>query len=175
MAGGDLKLKYPVTSVVPTVTNLQSLAASQTLVAGWGSASVNNTSNVYRDYLYGGTLTSHASNRQAGTIAIYAVAALNDTPTWPAVSSGTLGSEGAIAFADVYRLRSLTRLLISWDVDSSASAIYTFPPLGIRSLFGEIPPYHCLFITHNISTTTTAGFASSANAVYYTPTIDQYT
>lgn len=175
MSGGDLKLKYPVASVVPTVTNLQSLAASQTFVAGWGSPSVSNLVNLYRDYLYAGTFTSASAARQAGTIAIYAIAALNDTPTYPAISSGTLGTEGAIAFADVYRMRSLARLLVAWDVDTTNGAIYTFPQTGIRSLFGEMPTHHCLFVTHNITTTTTAGFASSANAIYYTPTMDQYT
>ena len=36
--------------------------------------------------LYGGTFTTHASNRQAGVINIYVLAALNDTPTWPATA-----------------------------------------------------------------------------------------
>lgn len=172
---GDLKLKYPIATVVPTVTNLHSLASSQTLIAGWVTNSVSNLVSVYRDYLYAGTFTSHASNRQAGTLAVYVIGSLNDTPTWPAISSGTLGTEGTAAFADIYRLRSLGRLLAAWDTDNTASAIYTFPQTGIRSLFAEMPTHHCLFVTHNLSTTTTAGLASSGSAIYYTPTMDQYT
>jgi hypothetical protein len=176
MAGGDLKLKYPAVSTALTVTNLHSLASSQTWVAGWVGNSVNNTSNVYKDYLYGGTFTSHASNRQAGSLLIYVLAALNDTPTWPAMSSGTMGTEGTAAFADIFRRDSLARLLWSFAVDTTASAIYTFPPSGIAQLFGgSVPPYHCLFVTQNFSTTTTAGIASSGSALYYTPVIDQYT
>lgn len=173
---GDIKLKYPAASTAVTVTNLHSLASSQTWIAGWTSNSVNNTTNTYLDYLYSFTFTTNASNRQAGSINIYVVAALNDTPTWPATSSGTLGTEGAVAFADTYRRDSLVRLLASVTVDNTASAIYTVPPTGIAQLFGGgVPPYHCIVVAQNASTTTTAGLASSGSAVYYTPVTAQYT
>jgi hypothetical protein len=172
---GDLKLKYAA-SVAPTVTNLHSLASAQDWAAGWTSASVNNTSNCYADFLYGGTFTTHASNRQAGVINIYVIAALNDTPTWPATSSGTIGTEGALAFTDTEERDSLARILCSIVVDNTASAIYTFPPTGIAQLFGgSVPPYHALYVAQNCSTTTTAGLASSGSAIYYTPTYWQYT
>lgn len=171
---GDIKDKY-VASTTLTVTNLHSLASSSDWTAGWGSASVNNTSNGYTDYLYGLTFTTHASNRQAGVINIYVIASLNDTPTWPAVASGTLGTEGAIAFTDLEERDTLCRLLGSISVDSSASAIYTFPQTGIAQLFGSMPTHHCLFIAQNCATGTNAGLASSGSAVYYTPKLYQYT
>lgn len=172
---GNLLTKDVASSTL-TVTNLHSLASSQTWIAGWGSASVANSSN-YRDFRYGGTFTTHASNRQAGTINVWVIGALNDTPLYPAVSSGTLGTEGAIAFADTYRRNALVggRLLTSIEVDTTASAIYTFPMTGIRQLFGYVPTHHCLFVALNTSTTTTAGLASSGSALYYTPAYDQYT
>lgn len=173
---GDLKLKYPAASTAITVTALHSLASSATWVAGWFSGSVNNTSNVYLDYEYGFTFTSHASNRQAGQLNIYVVGALNDTPTWPATATGTLGTEGTGSFADTYRRNSLVRLMKSIDADNTASAIYTVAPIGIAQFFGgSVPPYHCLFIAQNLSTTTTAGLASSGSAIYYTPITNQYT
>ena len=172
---GDIKLKYPAASTALTVTNIHSLAASATWIAGWTSNAVSNTSNLYVDYLYGGTFTSHASNRQAGTIYVYVVASLNDTPTWPVVSSGTLGTEGAVAFADSYRKNSLVRLLTTIEADATASAIYTFPQTSVRGLFGEVPTHHCLFVTHNIATTTAAGLAAAGTALYYTPLTLQYT
>lgn len=172
---GDIKLQY-VASVAPTVTNLHSLASAQTWLAGWTSNSVNNTSNEYMDYLYGGTFTTHASNRQAGTIYVYVIAALNDTPTWPATASGTIGTEGALSFTDDEERDSLCRLLVSIPVDNTASAIYTFPPTGIAQLFGgHVPPYHAIFVTQNCSTTTTAGLAAAGSAIYYTPVNYQYT
>lgn len=173
---GDIKLKYPAASTAMTVTNLHSLASSQDWTAGWTSASVNNTSNVYMDYLYGFTFTTHASNRQAGSINIYVIAALNDTPTWPATASGTIGTEGALSFTDTEERDSLCRLLGSITVDNTASAIYTFPPTGIAQLFGgAVPPYHAIYIGQNCSTTTTAGLAAAGSAVYYTPITYQYT
>ena len=172
---GDIKDKYVASSAL-TVTNLHSLASSQDWSAGWTSASVNNTSNCYLDYMYGFTFTTHASNRQAGSINIYVIAALNDTPTWPATASGTIGTEGALSFTDTEERDSLVRFLGSITVDNTASAIYTFPPTGIAALFGgEIPPYHAIYIAQNCSTTTTAGLAASGSAVYQTPKLKQYT
>lgn len=172
---GDIKLQY-VASVAPTVTNLHSLASSQDWLAGWTSASVSNLTNEYLDYLYAGTFTTHASNRQAGTINVYVIAALNDTPTWPATASGTIGTEGALSFTDTEERDSLVRLLTSITVDNTASAIYTFPPIGIAQLFGGmVPPYHAIYVAQNCATTTAAGLASSGSAIYYTPVNAQYT
>lgn len=172
---GIITPKY-IASVAPTVTNLHSLASSQDWTAGWTGPAVLNTSNNYSDYLYGFTFTTHASNRQAGAINIYVIGSLNDTPLWPATASGTIGTEGALSFTDTEERDSLCRLLGSIIVDSTASAIYTFPQTGIAGLFGgRIPSSHAIFIAQNCSTTTTAGLASSGSAVYYTPQQDQYT
>jgi hypothetical protein len=172
---GDIKLQY-VASQTPTVTNLHSLASSQDWTAGWVSNSISNLTNEYLDFLHAFTFTTHASNRQAGSINIYVIASLNDTPTWPATASGTIGTEGALSFTDAEERDSLCRLLGSITVDNSASAIYTFPQTGIASLFGGIvPTHHAIFVAQNCSTTTTAGFASSGSAAYYTPVVCQYT
>lgn len=172
---GNITAKYAA-SVAPTVTALQSLASSQDWTAGWGSATITNTSNNYQDYLIGATFTTHASNRQAGQIRIYVIGALNDTPLFPAVASGTLGSEGAISFTDVEERDALCRLLVPIDIDNSASAIYAFAQTGIAQLFaGRIPTHFVFFIAQNASTTTNAGLAAAGNAVYYTPVNDQYT
>lgn len=172
---GDIKLKY-ASSTALTVTNLHSLASSQDKLAGWSGASVANTTNVYMDYLYSGTFTTHASNRQAGYIYVYVVASLNDTPTWPASASGTPGTEGALTFTDTEELNGLARLLVAIEVDNTASAVYSFPPTGIAQLFGgAVPTHHALYVTQNASTTTTAGLAAAGSALYYTPVLMQYT
>ena len=172
---GNIKTGYSA-SVALTVTNLHSLASSQDWSGGWSSASYSNLSNLYLDYLYGFTFSTHASNRQAGAINIYVIAALNDTPTWPATATGTPGTEGALSFTDLEERDALCRLLGSITVDNSASAIYTFPPTGIAQLFGGfVPPYHALFVAQNCGTTTTAGLASSGSAVYQTPAYGTYT
>ena len=173
---GEIKDKYPAASTAMTVTNLHSLASSLDYLSGWTSASVSNLTNVYLDYLYGFTFTTHASNRQAGTINIYVIASLNDTPLWPATATGTIGTEGALSFTDTEERDSLCRLLGSITVDASASAIYTFPQTAISALFGgEIPTHHAIYVSQNCGTTTTAGLAASGSAVYYTPKTKQYT
>lgn len=174
---GDIKLKYPAASTAMTVTNLHSLASdSGSYLAGWSSASVNNTSNVYVDYLIGGTFTTHASNRAAGDIRVYVIGALNDTPTWPATASGTIGTEGALSFTDSEERDSLCIPLVTLTADTTASSILAFSPRGIAQLFnGAVPPYWALFVTQNVSTTTTAGLAAAGSAIYYTPVTYQYT
>jgi hypothetical protein len=173
---GDIKGKYTAASTAMTVTNLHSLASSQSWIAGWTSASVDNkTSNVDLDYLVGATFTTHASNRQAGSINIYVIASLNDTPTWPTVASGTPGTEGALSFTAAEQVNACARLLGSITVNNTASQVYAFPQTSIAQLFGYMPTHWCLFVTQNAATTTAAGFASSGSAVYYTRTINQYT
>jgi hypothetical protein len=170
---GNILQKYAA-SVALTVTNLHSLASdSGSYLAGWSSASVNNTSNAYLDYLVGGTFTTHASNRAAGDIRVYVIAALNDTPTWPATASGTIGTEGALSFTDTEERDSLCRLLTVLTADTSASSILAFPPTGIAQLFGGMmPAYWALFVTQNVST---AGLAAAGSAIYHTPVYAQYT
>lgn len=172
---GDIKLQY-VASVAPTVTNLHSLASSQDWTAGWSSASIVNTTNEYLDYLVAGTFTTHASNRQAGSINVYIVAAMNDTPTYSAASSGTWGTEGAAAFVDTEQRDSACRLLASITVDNGASEVYSFPPTSVAQLFGGmIPPAFAIFVAQNAATTTTAGLAAAGSAIHYTPINAQYT
>lgn len=173
---GDIKLQYAA-SVALTVTNLHSLASSQTWEAGWTSGTVANGTNEYVDYLVSGTFTTHASNRQAGSINVYVYAPLNDTPTWPDLfSTGTEGTEGAATVHDTEQRDSGMRLLTSITVDATASDVYTFPPTGIAQLFGgHVPNNFSIFVAQNASTTTTAGLAAAGSALYYTPLWYQYT
>lgn len=173
---GAIKVEYPGSSTSMTVTNLHSLASAQDWLAGWSSASVDNTTNCYTDYLYAFSFTTHASNRQAGFINIYVVASLNDTPTWPTAASGTVGTEGALSWTDSEERDSVCKLLASIAVDSSASAVYQVAQTGIAHLFGGVvPTHHAIYIAQNAATTTAAGLAASGSAVYYTPVNWQYT
>jgi hypothetical protein len=173
---GNILLGPAASSSALTVTNLHSLASSQDWLTGWSSASFNNTSNKYVDMLIGVTFTTHASNRQAGFINIYVVPALNDTPTWPATATGTIGTEGALSFTDTEERDSLCELIAQIAVDNTASAIYAKLCAGIASRFGgSLPPYYAIYISHNCSTTTTAGLAAAGSAVYASPVIGSYT
>jgi hypothetical protein len=166
-------------SVAMAVTNLHSLAADNSTgypLIGWSSASVDNTSSEYLDYLVSATFTTHASNRQAGFIYVYVVASLNDTPTWPPANSGTWGTQAAASFVDTEERDSFARQLAAIPVDNSASSVVGLPPTGIAQLFGGVVPTHwALFISTNAATTTAAALASSGSAVYYTPVGGRYT
>lgn len=171
---GDIKLKRGASSAL-TVTNLHSLASSQTWEGGWTSAAIDCAEHL--DIMLSGSFTTHASNRQAGTISVWVYAALNDTPTWPDIfSSGTEGTEGTATVTDTEERDSALRLVAAIPVDSTASAVYTFPPTSLAALFGgNLPTDLAVFVSHNCSTTTTAGLASSGSALYITPVYAQYT
>ena len=173
---GDIKLKYGTLNTF-TVTNLHSLASSASREAGWTSASVDNSSGLSVDYLISGTFTTHASNRQAGFIDVRVYSALNATPTWPDIfSSGTEGTEGAATWTDTEEMNSGSRWLTTLEADTTASAVYTFPQLGLAQLFGGVLPTHfALFVGQNCATTTAAGLASSGSAIYGYPVLYQYT
>lgn len=170
---GDIKPKYDA-SVAPTVTNLHSLPSSQDWLTGWCSASI--ASDAWEDAMFGASFTTHASNRQAGFINIYVVPALNDTPTYPASATGTLGTEGTVSFVDSEERDAACRLIASIPVDNTASAVLPFGQTAIANLFGgAMPTDFCFYVSQNASTATTAGLAAAGSALYYTPKYSQYT
>lgn len=176
---GDILLNYAAATAM-TVTNLHSLAASATWVAGWTSAGVDNGTNEYEDYLVSGTFTSHASNRQAGTLYVYVYANLGETAFSAGVpdlfSAGTEGTEGTATAHDTYRRDSGMVLLHTIVADNTASAVYVMPPTSIASRFGGwVPDQWALFVTGNLATTTSAQLASSGSAIYYLPVHRRYT
>lgn len=172
---GSILAGYNATAAL-TVTNLQSLASSQDWTAGWCSASKNNKVDLFLDYLYGFKFTTSASNRQAGSINVYVIASLNDTPTWPSSATGAIGTEGTLSFTDTEERDAICRLIGSFTVDTSASAVIEVPQFGIAQFFGgQVPTHHAIYIAQNASTTTTAGLASSGNAVYQTGVYGTYT
>lgn len=174
MAGNILE-NYGATTN-PTVTNLQSVASAQDWAAGWGSATISNTTNHYQDYFVGATFTTASANRQVGTINVYIIASLNDAPLFPATATGTLGTEGAISFTSTQARDAACRLLATIPVATTNGAIYVLPETAIAALFnGRMPTHFVIYIAQNATTTTTAGLASSANAVYVTGDYTQYT
>lgn len=163
MAAGDIKVAYGSSSNL-TVTNLHSLASSQTWVAGWTSGTVDNTTDLHIDKVVSAKFTTAASNNQAGEIRVYGYAMLDDS-TWPDIfSSGTEGTEGAATVLDTEQFSGLV-LLWGTAVDSGASEAHNMPPTSIRGAFGFIPAKFALFVTGNATTTTTAQFAASGNQV----------
>lgn len=161
MAAGDVKLVYAA-SANQTVTNLNSLASNQTWIAGWESALIDNTTNLYLDYRVTAQLTITSSNNQAGELRMYFVGMLDDS-TWPAPFDGT---ESAETITDVEERDAFCRLGAVAVVDTSAGAVIYLDCPSVAQVFGgNLPAKFVLYISINSSTTTTAGLASSGNQV----------
>jgi hypothetical protein len=166
MAAGDIKYVYRASSTL-TVTALHSLAASTTRLGGWTSGTIDNTIDKDLDKQIIASFVSHASNRQAtGSLELWAYAMLDDS-VWPDIfSAGTEGTEGTATVHDAYRKTCGLRLLWSVAPDATASAVYVTPPLSVASAFdGILPPKFALFVTGNLTTTTTAQLASSGSII----------
>lgn len=157
-----------------TQTNLDALATSSTLVAGWTSGSIDNTTNEYTDYLISGSITLESAGLAAGEIRLYAYAAHLDTPTWPDLfSSGTEGTEGTATVHDSEIRDSGMVLLWSTATDTGASDVYTIPPTSIAEAFGHVPRLFALWIVH--STGANLESTGDPNQVYSQPVTGRYT
>ena|SRR3990172_1425537 len=157
MAAGDVKLVYAASSNLD-VTNLHGLASSQTWIAGWESALIDNTTLRYLDYLISGKFVVEGASNQAGEIRVYAVAMLDDS-TWPDVFDGT---ESVETITSTGIRDGICKLIIPVLVTNAAGATYYFGPESVASCFGgRCPAKFVLFVTGNPTTTTTAGLEST--------------
>lgn len=168
----DIGIKYAA-AVAFTVTNLHSLASSSTRVAGWSSASVDNNSDNFLDFLVSGQFTVHNTNAPTSgkTISVYAYGWHSDgggTPVWPDLfSAGTEGTEGAPSTVHDEEQRDCgMRLLWSCTIDASTGEVYVMPPTSIAEAFGGIVPRQwALWVVQD----TAQALHSSGNALYRTP------
>lgn len=170
---GSIKLDYAADAAL-TQTNLDGISSSSTLVAGWTSGTIDNTSNEYEDYLISATFQAESTGLSAGEIRVYAYAVLDDTPTWPDVfSAGTEGTEGTATIHDSEIRDGAFVLLWSVTTDTGASDKYSMPPTSIAQAFGSVPRMFALFVTQ--STGNTLETTGDPNQVYTQPVMSQYT
>lgn len=157
----SVKLAYAASSNL-TVTNLHSLASSQTWVGGWESGLIDNTSDLYEDYRVTAKLTVASSNNQAGELRLYLVGMLDDS-TWPDVFDGTESTESV---TDTEMRDAICRLGAVSQVDTGTGDVYYLDCPSVATVFnGNLPKKFVIFITINSTTTTTAGLAASGNQV----------
>ena len=146
----SVKLAYAASSDL-TVTNLNSLAASATWIAGWESAAVDNTSNLYLDYRITAKITVESANLQAGEIRLYLVGPLDDS-TWPTPFDGTESTED---IGDTEVRDAICRLGAVTITDTGASEVYYLDCPSAAAVFGgNLPKKFVIFITHNSATGT---------------------
>ena len=143
--------------VTLTVTALQSLAASPTWVAGWGSGVIDNTTDLDLDKAVSAKFVPAAAT--AGEIRVYAVAILDDTNYPDVLSSGTEATEGAVTFTST-EVRDANAILL-WSSASASTDPKSMPMTSLRGAFGGIiPPKVFIFVAISGSA------LSTGNAVY---------
>jgi hypothetical protein len=125
---------------------LASLASSSTLVAGRESTSYDNSSNKDTDAMLSGKVTT-GTGPSAGTVEIWVIAPIEDTPAWPDVFDGTDSTE-TVTSRDI--LAAFGRLAASITIDSTSDRTYPFNAGSIAALFGGVlPSKFVIFITQS--------------------------
>jgi len=146
-----------------TVTGLASLATSSSLIAGWLSPVIDNSSQLDLDEIITGAFAL-GNGATAGQIAIYAIAQMDDS-NWPSssiLSSGTIGAAGAATFKDTTNRDSVAVLV--WTAgtraDPGTDDVYHVAASSIAGAFGGFLPRRVqLFVTHS----TGVNFAASGH------------
>jgi hypothetical protein len=140
----DLKLSYPAASDL-TIT-LASLASDTSLLTGRESETIDNSTNLYLDYLISGKITTGTSPTASRSIEVWAVGSWDGT-SWPDVFDGTESAE-TITSADIKA--SVCRFVAAMATANTSDRTYHFGPVSLAAAFGgTLPPKVVLFVTHS--------------------------
>lgn len=145
---------YAASVAVFGANDLDGLASSASLVAGWESAVITN---VYNDVLLAGRFKANNTAPTAGQIQVWVGGILNDTPTYPDVFDGTASAE-TVTSADIKN--AILRNVATIITDATANRVYEFAPVNVASFFGGVmPPKWWVWVTHSMvqALNTTAG------------------
>ncbi len=150
----DVKANYPAASDA-TIT-LASLASDTNLLAGRESTALDNSSNLYLDYLVSGKITTGTSPTTARSIQVFAVGSWDGT-TWPDVFDGTDSTE---TITSANHKNSICRFIAEMATDATSDRVYHFGPVSLASAFGGVMPVKVVFfVVHNtaVALNSTAG------------------
>ena len=135
-----------------------SVGTSSTFISGRESTQIDNTTNLYVDALIEGFVTVGTGPTTNTEIRVYVWGSQVSLGTTAkdtldgTDSAETLSSAGV---RDSFLVRAATM-----RVDSTTSnRTYNFGPFSLTQIFGDVPPYWGLFITHNtgVNLNATAG------------------
>ena len=154
-----IKQLYPSTSTTALTITLASLATSSTLLTGRQSTAVDNTTNLDLDHLLTGKIRLGTSPTVSTIIQVWVFAPHTisaGTPTYP----DTLGATDAGVSITSDNVK-FPMLKLAWSavVDATTGRDYYIPPTSIASLFGEMPPFWGVWVTHStaVALDSTAG------------------
>jgi len=148
----DFKTLYPATTedTVDLTITLASLATSATLLVGRESTAVNNDTTLDLDHLLTGKITVGTTPTIDTRIEIWAYQAIDissGTPEYPDVLDGTDSAETIISDGVKFSGLVLAHTII---VDATTSdRTYPITAISIASIWGELPPFWGVFVTHN--------------------------
>jgi hypothetical protein len=149
MAAGDIKIAYGASSAL-TQTNLDGLASDTTYLAGWESDAIDNSTNLYLDYIINAKFLTESSGVTAGEIRLYLVAELDDS-SWPDVFDGTESTE---TVTDTEVRDAICRLAAITAVDTSTAQTYYLQCPSVAAVFGgTVPRKFVVFVTQGTGTT----------------------
>ncbi len=156
----DQKIAY-ASSASATIT-LASLASDSNRLAGRESDAIDNSSNLYIDYLLSGVITTAGSGLSDNkNIDVYIYAQQTDAPTYPA---GITGSDANLTLNSSEVRDSGCVLAASIRTNNTASTAYSFSAVSVAACFGgSVPERWGVFIVQN----TGAALASSGNTITY--------
>lgn len=130
-----------------TITcSIASLASSSSKLSGYESTAVDNTTNLYLDALVSGKITVGTSPTAGKSIEVWVYSSMDDTPTYPDVFDGTDSAETVTS--DGVKFGAL-KLLKAFSTESTSDRSYPFENESIARLFGYMPKYWGLFVTHD--------------------------
>ena len=150
------KLTY-ASSAAYTI-DLHSLATDANLLAGRQSTTIDNTTNVYKDYLIAANKITTGTSPTGGQIEAWVYGSYDDTPTYPDTLTGS----------DANKTLTNTNIkasaLYPWcivPVTTSSNVGYPIRPTSLASLPGAlgIPKFHGIFVVHStgVNLNATAG------------------
>lgn len=145
-------------------TDLDSLASSTTLVAGWESAVITNAVDTH---LLSGRFKANNTAPTAGILEVWIVPPwdIAGTTTYPDVFDGTSSAE-TVTYRNV--LLQSGRLAWSFNTDATANRIYEFGQVDIGALFATMPKKYTVFVTHSMVQALNAT-ASAGGQCWYEP------
>lgn len=154
------KITYAASTTL-TQTSLDGLAASSTHVAGWESDAIDNSTNLYLDYIINAKVVTEGSGVTAGEIKMWLVAEMDDS-TWPDVFDGTQSTE---TVTDTEIRDAICRLAATTVNDTTTARTYYLMCPSVAAVFnGVVPRKFVVFITQ--ATGTTLETTGDPNQVY---------
>lgn len=136
------------TTATTITCSVASVASSSTWVAGQESNEIDNTSNKYDDALVQGKITVGTTPTASTLILVYVWGSDTSAATTNLDTIDGVDSTETLTSAGVRD--GFLKLAAAINVDATTSnRSYWFGPFSVADLFGQVPKFWGLFVTHN--------------------------